>query len=104
MHGPTCIFWANLTPFSLQDYDRDHDQSLDLRELAAIVHDVDAGATALLITLPPLPEPRGEAELLQMYTEAVDDDDHMHEDAFLDMCFRNTVGIGAVPNGRKNRR
>ena len=19
MHGPTCIFWANLTPFSLQD-------------------------------------------------------------------------------------
>jgi hypothetical protein len=20
MHGPTCIFWANLTPFSLQAY------------------------------------------------------------------------------------
>jgi dipeptidyl aminopeptidase/acylaminoacyl peptidase len=20
MHGPTCIFWANLTPFSLKDY------------------------------------------------------------------------------------
>ena len=20
MHGPTCIFWANLTPFSLQSY------------------------------------------------------------------------------------
>ena len=25
MHGPTCIFWANLTPFSLQAY-----SSLDL--------------------------------------------------------------------------
>ena len=26
MHGPTCIFWANLTPFSLKAEDEDEDE------------------------------------------------------------------------------
>ena len=29
MHGPTCIFWANLTPFSLEVYAADPSRALD---------------------------------------------------------------------------
>ena len=52
MHGPTCIFWANLTPFS-----------------------------------------RGAGPA-----------DHISEEAFVDMCFHNTVGIGKAHPGRHVQR
>jgi hypothetical protein len=29
MHGPTCIFWANLTPFSLKTYHPGHPENYD---------------------------------------------------------------------------
>jgi hypothetical protein len=29
MHGPTCTFWANLTPFSLKDIGRPPDASFE---------------------------------------------------------------------------
>ena len=36
MHGPTCIVWANLTPFSLQDSGR-NGKDAQLHALAALL-------------------------------------------------------------------
>ena len=41
MHGPTCIFWANLTPFSLQEAAR-------LRELEDEAERSGASPTSML--------------------------------------------------------
>lgn len=88
-----------------RSHDMDGDRSLNLEELSKLVHDIDAGNTALETTLEPAKEPRSGVELMAMYVHANedddDDDDVISEYAFVDMCFINTIGIGAVPRGRR---